>query len=290
MKQAELRRHPRVPLCCQLTISWKDGSGHARSLRASGVDISESGVRIETNEPVEPGSRVYLSAESYGVSGSASIRHCSRHGNKYVLGLEFDTGQQNTKCQEGEDQVDYYEVLQISPNAETETIHRVFRILAARYHPDNPESGNNERFLLLSEAYAALSDPDKRRAYDSIRQGRQSEPMAVFGLKEFVDDVEGEANRRMGVLCLLYQRRRMNPEHPGISLLDLESLMSFPREHLMFTTWFLKDMEFVQMLPNSDYAITAQGARFVESNVPSNPVLHKLLLPVLRSHKEQPHP
>ncbi|UCF38826.1 MAG: DnaJ domain-containing protein [Acidobacteriota bacterium] len=290
MKQTELRRHARMPLRCELTISWKDSNGQARSLQAGGVDISESGIRIETNEPVEPASRVYLRAESYGVSGSASIRHCNRHGNKYVLGLEFDTRQQNIRRQEGEGQADYYEVLQISPNAEMETIHRVFRILAARYHPDNPESGNNERFLLLSEAYATLSDPDRRRAYDSIRQGRQSEPMAVFGLKEFVDDVEGEANRRMGLLCLLYQRRRMNPEHPGIPLLDLESLMSFPREHLMFTTWFLKEMEFVQLLSNSDYAITAQGARFVESNVPSNPVLHQLLLPALRSHKEQPHP
>jgi len=290
MKQTDLRRHSRVPLRCQLTISWKDTSGHAKSLRADGVDVSESGVRIETNEPVEPGSRVYLRAESYGVSGSASIRHCSRRGDRYVLGLEFDTVRQGMRPQEGEDQIDYYEVLQISPNAEIETIYRVFRILAARYHPDNPESGNTERFLLLSEAYATLSDPDKRRAYDSIRQSRQPEPMAVFGLKEFVDDVEGEANRRMGVLCLLYQRRRMNPEHPGIPLLDLESLMSFPREHLMFTTWFLKDMEFVQMLPNSDYAITAQGVRFVESNVPSNPVLQKLLLPAIRSHKEQPHP
>ena len=200
----------------------------------------------------------------------------------------WDTAQQGRSRQEGEEQVDYYEVLQISPNTEMETIHRVFRILAARYHPDNPESGDNERFLLLSEAYATLSDSDRRRSYDAIRQGRQSEPMAVFGLKEFVDDVEGETNRRMGVLCLLYQRRRLNPEHPGISLLDLESRMSFPREHLMFTTWFLKDMEFLQLLPNSDYAITAQGARFVESNVPSNPVLHKLLLPALRSHKEQP--
>jgi curved DNA-binding protein CbpA len=34
--------------------------------------------------------------------------------------------------------VDYYEFLQISPNADADTIHRVYRFLAARLHPDNP--------------------------------------------------------------------------------------------------------------------------------------------------------
>ena len=37
---------------------------------------------------------------------------------------------------------EYYELLQISPNAEAETVHRVYRLLAARYHPDNPHTGN----------------------------------------------------------------------------------------------------------------------------------------------------
>src|SRR4051812_13398865 len=41
--------------------------------------------------------------------------------------------------------VDYYELLQISPNAEPETIHRVYKMLAQRYHPDNPETGDTAR-------------------------------------------------------------------------------------------------------------------------------------------------
>ena len=36
----------------------------------------------------------------------------------------------------------YYEILQISRNADQETIHRVFRIMAGRFHPDNPKSGS----------------------------------------------------------------------------------------------------------------------------------------------------
>ena len=51
------------------------------------------------------------------------------------------------------EQVDYYELLQISPNAEPETIHRVYRLLAQRYHPDNRETGNAQKFRQLHDAY-----------------------------------------------------------------------------------------------------------------------------------------
>jgi curved DNA-binding protein len=110
---------------------------------------------------------------------------------------------------------DYYEVLQISPNAEPDTIHRVFRLLAMRFHPDNPETGNNQRFLELNRAYEVLSDPDQRREYDELFLQQKEEPMAVFWLKDFTEGTEGEANRRMGILCLLYHKRRVNPEEPG---------------------------------------------------------------------------
>ena len=61
---------------------------------------------------------------------------------------------------------DYYEVLQISPNADQETIERMYRFLAKRYHPDNKTNGNDEKFKLLLEAYRTLCDPEKRVAYD----------------------------------------------------------------------------------------------------------------------------
>jgi hypothetical protein len=42
--------------------------------------------------------------------------------------------------------VDYYELLQVSASAEPETINRVYRLLAQRYHPDNRETGDEGRF------------------------------------------------------------------------------------------------------------------------------------------------
>jgi DnaJ-class molecular chaperone len=57
--------------------------------------------------------------------------------------------------------VNYYDLLQINPQAEIETIDRVYRILAARYHPDNQQTGDAERFRLLTDAYQLLKDPVK---------------------------------------------------------------------------------------------------------------------------------
>src|SRR5512138_218887 len=62
--------------------------------------------------------------------------------------------------------IDYYEVLQVSSNAEPETIHRVHRHLAQRLHPDNADTGNADAFRLLQEAYAVLSNSEKRAQYD----------------------------------------------------------------------------------------------------------------------------
>ena len=64
---------------------------------------------------------------------------------------------------------DYYEFLQISPKAEPETIHRVYRFMAARFYPDNTSTGDPENFFLLSQAYKVLSDPERRAQYDASR-------------------------------------------------------------------------------------------------------------------------
>lgn len=172
---------------------------------------------------------------------------------------------------------DYYELLQISPNAEIETIQRVYKMLAARHHPDNTETGDLDKFLALKRAYETLSNPGLRAEYDALYQQRNTEPIELFELKEFSLGVEGETNRRMGILCLLYNRRRSNPEDPGLSLLEFESMMSVPREHLMFTMWYLREHNCVRQDEASDYVITGEGVDYVEKNLPSNKLLFRLL-------------
>lgn len=65
-------------------------------------------------------------------------------------------------------QRDYYEVLGIARDANDKAIKNAFRDLALKYHPDrNKEPGAEARFKEIAEAYAVLSDPQKRAAYDS---------------------------------------------------------------------------------------------------------------------------
>ena len=183
----------------------------------------------------------------------------------------------------------FYEMLQISKRADLETIHRVYRILAARFHPDNPVSGDHEAFLKLCEAYEVLSRPERREMYDSALSAREKEPIPLFGTRIFVDGLDGELNRRFGVLALLYQRRRTNQNNLGISTLELESRMSLPREHLEFTLWYLRSKGYVQILEeNSDYAISAVGVDYVEANSAENPILRELLTSGTATSRQAP--
>jgi hypothetical protein len=172
---------------------------------------------------------------------------------------------------------DYYEFLQISPNAESATIQRVYRFLASRLHPDNPETGDAEKFLLLKQAFDVLSDPDRRAEYDATYQSQVAPPEPLSTKVDFMDDVEGELNRRVAVLALLYIQRRTNPYAPEVSLADVEERMGFPRDYLQFTMWYLRNKGYILMGDNADSTLTAAGVDFVEANRASVPVLDHLL-------------
>jgi len=172
----------------------------------------------------------------------------------------------------------YYEALQISPRADHETIHRIYRIMAARFHPDNPVSGDRRRFLQLNEAYGVLSDAGRRAEYDAALQAYEAQPLPIFGDTMFVAGLQGETNRCLGVLSLLYQRRRMNQTHPGLSVLELENRMALPREHLEFTLWYLRSKGLAQMTEErSDYALTVAGIDHIESRSSRNQIVRRLV-------------
>ena len=172
--------------------------------------------------------------------------------------------------------VNYYDLLQINPHAETETIERVYRILASRFHPDNQATGDAEKFRMLNDAYQLLRDPVKRAEYDKQFQLNPAGPLPIFLGKEFADGIDSEAKIRVGVLCLLYSKRRANPDFAALSLLDMENIMAFPREKLLFALWYLRSKRYVVQDDRSSFIISAEGVDYLESRLPTDEMLYKI--------------
>lgn len=165
------------------------------------------------------------------------------------------------------DAPDYYELLQISVTAEPETVQRVYRMLAQRYHPDNQQTGDQRRFRELVEAYEVLADPVRRAQYDVIyNEQRKTRFRPVSAPERANNPIEVEQTVRLTVLEVLYQRRRAEPGKSGIFILDLEQLTGQAREHLEFTIWYLTKKNFVAREDNSKLSITVDGVDYLETN------------------------
>ncbi len=160
--------------------------------------------------------------------------------------------------------VDFYEALQISPNADQDTVHRVYRLLAQRFHPDNLQTGNAEIFRQITEAYNALSSEEKRAAYDVHHREARRLTWKIFDQTNAALGFEAERRKRQGVLSLLYRKRLMTPDNPSLTLKELEDLLAVPREHLEFTLWFLKESQYIQRTDNGRHSITIKGVELAE--------------------------
>ena len=162
---------------------------------------------------------------------------------------------------------DYYEILQISPTAEPETVHKVYRLLAQRCHPDNKDTGNEAQFRQLSDAYQVLSDPERRAQYDVAPCGAAAVPLAAgvqrrAGRERLRGRTADPPDRARGALHAPPDRAG----HSGVSPWDLEQLIGRAREQLEFTIWYLAQKKYVTRSDSAALVITAEGVEFLEAN------------------------
>jgi hypothetical protein len=278
---AERRRHPRrksFQSQPDLKLRFQDGDDLVELL-AKVRDVSETGLGLEANRPIAKGTRITVTGDLMAgirvrrleaVTGRvvSSVRGRER---VYAIGIAFDSGNSKASAEDAQENiaddkpaVDYYEVMQLNPNADPDTIHRVYRLLAQRYHPDNQESGNRHQFQALLDAYKVLSDPEQRAAYDVARERYQRVRWKVFDQAEASVGPGAERQKRQGILSLLYTARMKQPNQPGMFIHDIEELMGCPREHLEFSLWYLKEVGCIVRGDNSRFLITVKGVEWAE--------------------------
>ncbi|MCK5626855.1 MAG: molecular chaperone DnaJ [Candidatus Bathyarchaeia archaeon] len=122
---------------------------------------------------------------------------------------------------------DYYETLGIARNATKEEIKSTYRKLALKYHPDRNKSPSaEEKFKEISEAYAVLSDDEKRRTYDMYGQAGIGDKYTAEDIFRGVDfeDIFRDTGFGFGsIFDTFFSRGRRNPPQRGYDLqYDLE--------------------------------------------------------------------
>jgi curved DNA-binding protein CbpA len=155
--------------------------------------------------------------------------------------------------------VDYYETLEVSPNANSETIERMFRYLAQRYHPDNQDTGDRDRFDLVLEAHNTLRDTVKRVQYDIEYKQQVSAHAKLVEDASDSHGIERDVEVQARLLSLFYTKRRNNIREPGIGDAELSHLLDCPQEHLEFHLWYMKEKRWIERREDGLLAITIDG-------------------------------
>ena len=87
--EADRRRWNRIPTRCWLRVSYQPPSGDDRVVRGRALDVNSSGAMIRALQPIPIGSRVRIVGGNGFLVGAMYVRHCSRRGWGFIIGLEF---------------------------------------------------------------------------------------------------------------------------------------------------------------------------------------------------------
>jgi hypothetical protein len=164
---------------------------------------------------------------------------------------------------------DHYKVLEIDPKASLDTIHQAYGKLAEKYHPRSAGTGDQAKFDAINMAYEVLCDSGLRHEFDKLRSGGEEKAEFKFAGLDFFDALGRETALRTALLCLLYDRRRLKPFTPGLSMRRVENILECTSEGLNFALWYLKQRNLVASDDKSNLLITVDGMDYLETNPPT---------------------
>lgn len=188
-------------------------------------------------------------------------------------------------AQEAKD-LSLYELLQVDRNAHSTIIRYAYRYLAAMYHPDNSETGDAEKFRIITDAWKTLSDEIRRQAYDmTLAVQDASKPQAPKGpgASQFGKDsmpkfertslTWNEVELRIAVLQVLLAARRKKPATGGCSgkmLMDILQIDDV--RDIEFALWYLREKSMIETGERS-FMITAIGLDYLTGELSKTQIL-----------------
>lgn len=274
-----------------LQLQFTDSTGALHSFNIQVFDAGDGGLGVVSPIDLSIGMEVLLTGEWSGgdLNQKASVIWCRpTQSDRFRAGMallgeakasssgsngktqqsskqESNQEQQTPQQPEWEEADDYYELLQLHLKADPDTIHRVYRLMAQRYHPDNKETGHTERFRVITEAYQTLSNPERRASYDLRTEAQRQRRWKIFDQGSAANGVGDEKRKRDGILGVLYTKRLKDPEHPTMSIQELEDLLGVAREQLEFSVWYLKEQGQIVRTDSGKYSITIKGVDAAEA-------------------------
>jgi hypothetical protein len=277
--QARLRIRESLDAHPELTLILDSSGSPSSRLRARFQAHGEDAIKIQLNTAlgekllVSIAGEVDTGAGREPLLGHYRVRSCRIAGiGKYhaeltpeVPSAERPEDTASHAGERAEEDLDYYEVLQVSRQADIETIRRVFHGLAQRYHPDNKDTGNEQRFRQVVDAHAVLSDPVKRAAHDVHLAAEDKIRYRIFDSLQSTEGVQAEIRKRQGILRLLYSKRLTDPNQPAMRGRDFADMLGCPFEHLEFALWFLREQRCILRADNNRFEITCQGVEAFEA-------------------------
>ena len=261
-------------------IAVQSPSGRVLDTKGELISVRGDLLTVRTAFAIEAGSSAYVSGG--GVSNlSVQISTCAYEGpDRYKIECRTQEGSsQNSRNAQAAnpDVEDYYSVLEVSPTATADTISRVYRALAHRFHPDNGDTGDQEQFSRITEAYSVLSDSKKRAAYDVKFEASKAMRWKIFESPEQAKGVEAEKAKRNGILGVLYRRLLATPWKAEVMRRHIEELLGCPTEQLEASFWYLIQKKYIVQGDGGSYRITHDGMDHFEASGAKAPPERALL-------------
>jgi curved DNA-binding protein len=170
---------------------------------------------------------------------------------------------------DGQPFIDYYNILQVSPNCDAKTLESAYRDLAKKYHPDRSGAAYTAKFNEVIQAYRVLRNPGRRAEYNLLYAQNTSQDSLKFRLNNDVEfDVKSavdDADDHDKILLFLYKKRRERAQNAGVAAFFLQEMLNCSDEHFEFHQWYLKEKGFIAVTEQGTLAITIKGVDHVIS-------------------------